>query len=99
MRPSTLNTTLSPPVPSFSATGPPPICQDINGIKFVCAGSCVARTACLICEYDNVTKTKAFRPPWEPEMCISPLLIAESNATPIRLSFWMISMVVFVNLM
>ncbi|POW18505.1 hypothetical protein PSHT_05732 [Puccinia striiformis] len=110
-------------------------CQDINGIKFLCVGACVARTgelivssfsllstsfpksivippgqagsthqsdlqlftlfgqksdvniefypkACSTCEYDNVAKTKAFQPPWDGQVFMSPALIAKSKASP-----------------
>ncbi|KAA1114870.1 hypothetical protein PGT21_025960 [Puccinia graminis f. sp. tritici] len=56
-------------------------CEDINGIKFVCAGSCEDRTA----------KTKSFRPPWEREMSISPLLIARSKSSQNNPSAWIIA--------
>ncbi|KAI9601470.1 hypothetical protein H4Q26_001290 [Puccinia striiformis f. sp. tritici PST-130] len=133
--PSAINMTPSPPVQPFSPDGPPAICQDINGIKFLCVGACVARTgelivssfsllstsfpksivippgqagsthqsdlqlftlfgqksdvniefypkACSTCEYDNVAKTKAFQPPWDGQVFMSPALIAKSKASP-----------------
>lgn len=49
---------------SYNIQGQQNFCQSIDGIKFLCSGKCVARTACSNCEYDNVQKSKAFIPPW-----------------------------------
>ncbi|KNZ55382.1 hypothetical protein VP01_269g12 [Puccinia sorghi] len=98
------------------------VCQDINGVHFLCAGKCATRTckyfplplihlttryysnvklrrfsrlftqACSNCQYDNVTKSKAFKPPWGREPILS------STAQQALSPTWMLSTLVASNI-